>query len=310
MCKTFRIVSDDDSADQRLDVWLSNQLPETSRSRIQALLKAGCVTVNAVSCKASHKMAPGLAVVVDFPPPAPIDLVAQDIPLDIIHEDKFILVINKQPGLVVHPATGHRDGTLVNALLFHCEEILGVGGQRRPGIVHRLDKDTSGLMVVAKQDVALNGLAEQFKAGQVRKLYKALVFGRPTRDCGTLKTLIGRHPNDRKRMSTQVEFGRHAVTHYKLEEPLQGFSLLDVTIETGRTHQIRVHLAHLGYPVLGDRLYAPRRRHEAGGRQVDRQMLHAAELGFMHPVSKEDVHFTAPLPVDMLSTLNCLRDDE
>jgi 23S rRNA pseudouridine1911/1915/1917 synthase len=289
----------------RCDVWLERCLPDLSRSRIQALIKAGHVTVRSQPVKPHAKVLAGMVATVEIPPPVPASVQGEDIPLDILHEDADVIVVNKPPGLVVHPAAGHAAGTLVNALLYHCHDLAGVGGETRPGIVHRLDRDTSGVMVVAKSDQALNSLTTQFSHGKVLKEYLALVRGLPAPTVGTVETLIGRSRHDRKKMSATPAAGRAAVTHYRLMEAFPGVSLLRVRIETGRTHQIRVHMAHIGHPVIGDPQYGGRRT--AAAVWADRQMLHAERLVFTHPRSGATMEFRAPLPPDMTQLLAQLR---
>jgi len=247
-----------------------------------------------------------MTVAVTVPTAAPVDVVAEAIPLDVLYEDEQVIVINKAPGLVVHPAAGHESGTLVNALLHHCTGLEGVGGELRPGIVHRLDKDTSGVMVVAKTDRSMAHLRGQFEAGQVDKMYLGLVHGRPQPSSGTVSTLIGRSRHDRKKMSAAPAAGRSAVTHYRIREAFAGASLLRIEIETGRTHQIRVHMAHIGTPIVGDRQYGVRRNRRAA-LKAPRQMLHAWRLGFSHPVTDERMRIEAPLPEDFEGVLRELR---
>jgi len=292
----------------RLDVWLSRCLPGLSRSRVQSLLEAGHITAGGRVVRPRTKVVEGMQVEVEIPPAVPVTLAGENIPLAILHEDADIIVINKPAGLVVHPAAGHAAGTLVNALLYHCHDLAGIGGELRPGIVHRLDKDTSGVLVAAKNEQAMAGLVEQFRKGQVRKEYLAIVQGKPATASGTVKTLIGRSPRDRKKMSARPVSGRPAVTHYQVRETFGDVSLLKVRIETGRTHQIRVHLAHIGHPVVGDRQYG------RGGRRLgelpmpaSRQMLHAEILAFRHPRTGRPLEFTAPLPDDMRRLLQALR---
>ena len=294
-------------AGTRLDQWLTGVLPDRSRARIQQLIRSGHIQLNGAACKAHHPVHVGDSVSVTIPAPAPVELQPEAIPLDVLLEDEAILVLNKPAGLVVHPAAGHDSGTLVNALLHHCPDLPGIGGEQRPGIVHRLDRDTSGVMVVAKTEAAMQSLTSQFKDRHVRKQYIALVRGKLIPESGRIETLIGRHPHDRKKMSAQIEHGRNAVTHYTTRESFADeASLLDITIETGRTHQIRVHMAHLGHPVLGDRDYG--RAHTlTGGVPVPRQMLHAARLAFTHPVNGHPVDCTAPLPDDLQTLLTHLR---
>lgn len=303
--KTELTVSPDDGGG-RLDKWLSARSPELSRSRIQALIKSGDVTVDGASVKSHHKLTSGELVAMHIPAAEPVDLVAEDIPLDILHEDDDLIVINKPAGLVVHPAAGHSSGTLVNALLYHCKELPGISGELRPGIVHRLDKDTSGAMVAAKSDVAMAGLSEQFKARLVEKEYLAVVWGVPDPASGRLETPFGRSNGDRKMMSVHTNSDKVAITAYEVEECFPGASLLRVRIETGRTHQIRVHLAHLGHSVVGDRVYGRRRKRELPV-PVTRQMLHAEKLAFQHPRAGKRVAFTAPLPDDMRELIDALK---
>ena len=251
-----------------------------------------------------------------IPAPKPAGALPEDIPLRIVHEDPFLLVVDKPAGMVVHPAAGHSGGTLVNALLHHCRDLSGIGGVLRPGIVHRLDKETSGLLVVAKSDEAHRGLAGQFKRREVRKTYQAIVYGDPKTDGGRIEAPVGRHPTDRKRMSTQSRRGKGAATVWRVRERFGAFSLLEVEIETGRTHQIRVHLADIGHPVVGDRIYggAGRSRTVADPgvrariRALDRQALHARRLSFAHPVTGEALQFTAPLPEELASLCASLRE--
>ena len=303
--KTELTVSPDDGGG-RLDKWLSARSPELSRSRIQALIKSGDVTVDGASVKSHHKLTSGELVAMHIPAAEPVDLVAEDIPLDILHEDDDLIVINKPAGLVVHPAAGHSSGTLVNALLYHCKELPGISGELRPGIVHRLDKDTSGAMVAAKSDVAMASLSEQFKARLVEKEYLAVVWGVPDPASGRLETPFGRSNGDRKMMSVHTNSDKVAITAYEVEECFPGASLLRVRIETGRTHQIRVHLAHLGHSVVGDRVYGRRRKRELPV-PVARQMLHAEKLAFQHPRAGKRVAFTAPLPDDMRELIDALK---
>lgn len=302
-----KITAGPEDAGKRLDAWLAERLPDCSRARVQALIKAGCVGREGGAARPRTPVSPGMTVSVAIPPPEPCALRPEPIPLDVLHEDRDVVVVNKPPGLVVHPAAGHASGTLVNALLHHCGDLAGVGGELRPGIVQRLDKDTSGVMVVAKNDRAMEALVGQFKAGLVGKRYLAILRGVPRPAAGTVETLIGRSPHDRKKMSARVRSGRRAVTHYEVAEALGGFCLARVRIETGRTHQVRVHMAHLGYSVLGDRQYG---RQRTGEQLVSapRQMLHAHRLSFRHPGSDRPVSFTAPLAPDMAAVLEALRE--
>ncbi len=290
----------------RLDAWLSAQRTELSRARWQDLIKSGHVRVNGVVRKASHALHENDLVEFEVPPPEPVDVVPQDIALDILYEDDAIIVLNKPAGLVVHPAAGHPSGTLVNALLHHCTDLAGVGGEIRPGIVHRLDKDTSGALVVAKNETAMARLAAQFKSHTVQKEYVALVWGHPRPERGTINTRIGRSPHNRKKMSARTESGRPAVTHYEITERFRDVSLLRVRIETGRTHQIRVHLAHIGHPVVGDRQYGRARAAQLPVAPA-RQLLHAARLGIAHPKTGKPLEFNAPLPEDLREMLRALR---
>lgn len=299
----------EEGASGRLDVWLAAQVPELSRTRIQSLVKEGCVTVDAhPPARSNLHIRPGMKVVVTVPPPRDVALLPEAIPLDVLYEDAHIIVVNKPPGLVVHPAPGHASGTLVNALLHHCRDLGGIGGEKRPGIVHRLDKDTSGAMVAAKNEVAMAALVDQFKAGTVRKEYLALLRGMPLPTHGTVETLIGRSRTDRKKMSAQPSRGRASVTHYRVTEVLGDACVVRLRIETGRTHQIRVHMAHLGHPVLGDRQYGARRAPRLPSLvAVPRQMLHAETLALTHPHTREPVAFSAPVPADMQRVMQGLR---
>jgi 23S rRNA pseudouridine1911/1915/1917 synthase len=298
---------------QRLDAFLARERPQHSRSRWQQLIKDGQVRVNGELRKANHDLKNGDVVTFTVPEPRPVELVAQDIPLDILFEDADLIVLNKPPGLVIHPAPGHDDGTLVNALLHHCKDAAsgmtslgGIGGELRPGIVHRLDRDTSGVMVVAKSERAMKTLAEQFKGRAVKKEYVALVWGRLNPPNGIIKTSIGRSPHDRKKMTARIAGGRDAVSYYETEEAFEGASLVRVRIATGRTHQIRVHMSHIGHPIIGDTVYGRARKHPAAD-LANRQMLHAEKLSFLHPASGERVQFSAPVPEDFVALLKVLR---
>ncbi len=288
-----------EGADGRLDAWLASQVVELSRARIQALIKEGRVTCDGVAVKSNGKPKAGQVIEIIVPSPVPAEPVPEDIPLDVLYEDSDCLVLNKPAGLVVHPAPGHASGTLVNALLFHCTDLGGVGGVERPGIVHRLDKDTSGLMVVAKNDAALAGFVRLFQTGGITKEYLALVHGVPPSLSGTVCTLIGRHPAQRKMMAVVARNGKQAVTHYAVEKRLGDITLVRCRIETGRTHQIRVHMQSLGCPVVGDAVYGRRAADNRLPHAPERQMLHAAHLAFAHPVTGVAMDFTAPLPEDI-----------
>ncbi|PTR11850.1 ribosomal large subunit pseudouridine synthase D [Novosphingobium sp. GV055] len=276
-----------------------------SRERVKALLDEGRITLDGQGVRqASLKVAAGAAFVVRVPAAVPAEAVAQDIPLSVTYEDDALIVVDKPAGLVVHPAAGNPDGTLVNALLHHCRgQLSGIGGVARPGIVHRIDKDTSGLLVVAKSDAAHEGLARQFADHSIVRAYKAVTAGRPMPAAGTIRGAIARSVHDRKKMALVDDGrGKHAVTHYRTLSPLDGAALVECRLETGRTHQVRVHLASIGHSLLGDPVYgrAPARIRPILARiGFARQALHAAELGFIHPISGEALHFTSSTPVDM-----------
>lgn len=289
---------------KRLDAWLAEAEPEHSRARWQALIKDGFVTVNGEEVKPNFKLHKHDRVEWKIPEPVSTDVLPEDIPLNILYEDAHMIVINKPAGLVVHPAAGNESGTLVNALLHHCKDLAGIGGEKRPGIVHRLDKDTSGVMVVAKTEQAMSELARQFKARETGKEYLTIVRGVPYEKHGRVQSHIGRHPIHRKKMAAEVRNGRKAISLYDVVEAFDQASLLRVQIQTGRTHQIRVHMAHIKHPVIGDKLYG---RAHAGGIQADRQMLHAEKLTLAHPDTGERMHFSAPLPEDMKVLLEALR---
>jgi len=290
---TIELVVPKDDAKLRLDRVLAKQLPEYSRSRLQQLIGAGFVRVNGITMRPSQLVRAGDKIELTEPPVEKIENQPEPIPLEILFEDKDLIVINKPAGLVVHPGAGHRSGTLVNALLHHCPTLSGIGGKERPGIVHRLDKETSGCLVVAKNDVAHRELARQFAERTVEKIYLALVTGKLRKHSGVIDEKIGRHPVHRQRMSVASSRGRAAKTDYRVVRSGERASLIECRLHSGRTHQIRVHLHHLGHPVLGDKIYAAR-----FAKDFARQMLHAWKLGFCHPRTGEWKNFEAPLPDD------------
>lgn len=305
---------------QRLDVLVASVLADCTRTFISGLIASEHVQVDGRPKKPGYRVKSGEKISGIIPPPVPVELKPEPISIDILHQDDHIIVVNKQPGLVVHPAPGHSGGTLVNGLLYHCRTFGGIGGELRPGIVHRLDKDTSGTMVVAKNDAAHTHLSRQFKSRKVQKVYLAIVHGKMESTAGSVKLPIGRHPVARKRMSTISPKGRTAVTVWRVKDQFQEFALLEVDLKTGRTHQIRVHCSALGHPVVGDKVYRPRklektiaRDHQQPDRilqllnSVDRQMLHAWRLSFRHPQSGETVTFESPLPEDMAQFIERLR---
>ena len=290
------------TAVQRLDKVLQERYPDFSRSRIEGLIKAGFVTVNgAVAEKAGQKVAETDEIGVEIPPPVPAEPQPEDIPLTVVFEDEHMLVVDKAPGMVVHPAPGHFTGTLVNALLHRCPDLSGIGGVARPGIVHRLDQDTSGLLVVAKTQAAMDGLTRAFASHKsLTKTYLAVCHGRPRLDAGRIENLIGRHPVDRKRMAIVEKNGKLAITNWKVLGPGKaGTSLVECVIETGRTHQIRVHMASLGCPVIGDRVYGKGALDRKLEPVPERQMLHAWRLKLWHPVFGVEMSLEAPIPSDM-----------
>ena len=288
---------------ERIDALLARSLPDLTRSRLQKLIEAGHVTVGNVPVKKNYRCSAGDIISVELPSLECAELVPQDIPLDIVYEDDDLIVVNKPRGMVVHPAPGHADGTLVNALLWHCGDSLsGIGGERRPGIVHRIDKDTSGLLIVAKNDFSHQALSLQLADHSLYRVYEAVVHGRFKEPSGTVDKPIGRHSVDRKRMAVTDKNAKNAVTHWELLHTYSGFSHIRCRLETGRTHQIRVHMAHIGHPLLGDGVYgAPSPEKGLSG-----QCLHARMLRFVHPRTGEDVTLEAPLPEYFLDVLSRL----
>ena len=295
---TFKFVVPKEQARMRLDIFIAKALPELSRSRIQQLIRAGFVRLDAAPTRAHQLVRTGNQIEVTQPPPDKIETKPQAIPLEVLYEDSDLIVINKPAGMTVHPGAGHREHTLVNALLHHCPALSGIGGKERPGIVHRLDKETSGCLVAAKNDIAHRELSKQFAARTVEKIYLALVSGKLRKETGVIEEKIGRHPIHRQRMSVASTRGRAARTDYRVLSSSEQASLIECRLHSGRTHQIRVHLHHLGHPVLGDKVYAPR-----SAKNLPRQMLHAWKLGFCHPRTGEWKNFEAPLPEDFKSAI-------
>lgn len=301
--KILNLIVSQGESGERLDKAVVALSGELSRSAAQALIKDGKVFVNGKTVSKSVSVKFGDEIRVEVPDPKTLSVEAEDIPLDIFYEDEYLLVVNKPKGMVVHPAVGNFDGTLVNALLSHCKDLSGINGVIRPGIVHRIDKDTSGLLVVAKTDEAHTGLAEQIKEHSFKREYRTVVVGNVKNDSGTIDAPIGRSPKDRKKQAVTDKNSKNAVTHYEVIERFNGFTYLKVRLETGRTHQIRVHMAYRGTPVAGDTVYGdPKKTYGLSG-----QCLHAALLGFVHPVTHEYLEFSAPLPEyfeDFLKRIN------
>lgn len=288
----------------RIDRFLSDEMPDVSRSHIQKLIKEHLVTVNGNQVKSNYKVNTGDAVSVSLPDPEVPDIVPEDIPLDILYEDDDILIVNKPKGMVVHPAPGHYSQTLVNAVMFHCKDNLsGINGVSRPGIVHRIDMDTTGSLIICKNDLAHQSLAKQLKDHSITRKYHAIVHGNLKEDTGTVNAPIGRHPVSRKKMSTHAPNGRPAVTHYKVLERFGAYTYIECQLETGRTHQIRVHMASIGHPILGDAVYGPVKCPF----KLEGQTLHAKILGIKHPRTGEYMEFDAPLPAYFEELLRKLR---
>ena len=284
---------DENSANQRIDKYIAENADDLTRSAVQKLISENCVTVNGKPADKNLKLKIGDEITVNLPEPEICEALPENIPLDIVYEDDDLLVVNKPRGMVVHPATGNYTGTLVNALMYHCgDRLSGINGVIRPGIVHRIDKDTSGLLIVAKNDFAHNLLAQQIKEHSFTRKYQAIVVGNIKDDCGTVNAPIGRHPTDRKKMAVTLKNSRNAVTHYKVLGRYIGYTHLELTLETGRTHQIRVHMAYIGHPVAGDPVYSGKKYLT----KLNGQCLHAYYISFTHPRTNEIMTFSAPLP--------------
>ncbi|NUU77948.1 RluA family pseudouridine synthase [Paenibacillus xylanilyticus] len=287
---------------ERIDKYITEAMDDVSRSQVQLWIGDGLVTVNGAVVKANAKLAEGDLIELQIPEPTAVEIIAEDIPLEVVYEDSDVIVINKPRGLVVHPAPGHTSGTLVNALMYHCKDLSGINGELRPGIVHRIDKDTSGLLMAAKNDRAHASLAAQLKDHSVNRRYIALVHGHLSHDQGTIDAPIGRDTYDRKMYTVTERNSKHAVTHFNVTERINDYTLLELKLETGRTHQIRVHMKFIGHPLVGDPIYGRNK-----GIKMNGQALHAAILGFVHPTTGEYLEFTAPLPQDMEDVLASLR---
>lgn len=288
--------------DMRIDSYLAAAYPEYSRSFIKNLILKNLIVVNEKPAKADTRLKVGDVIRMEIPEAQELEIVAQDIPIEIIYQDKDIAVINKPQGMVTHPAVGNYDGTLVNAILFHIKDLSGINGEIRPGIVHRLDKDTSGLLVIAKNDAAHKNLSEQIAQKRANRVYRAIVFGNVQKDEGTISTFIDRDPRDRKKMAV-TRTGRVCITHYRVLKRYLSYTYVECTLETGRTHQIRVHMKYLGYPVVGDKLYT-KKKDRFG---LKGQLLHAYKLGLYHPVTNEYMEFFAPLPEHFQKVLDYLE---
>jgi 23S rRNA pseudouridine1911/1915/1917 synthase len=310
-----QITANNEETGKRLDAFLAAQLADSSRTRIQRAIEDGDVLVNDRAVKPSYKLRAGDQIEIDLPEPPPVELLPEAIPLPIIYEDDDLVVVDKPAGMVVHPGAGIESGTLANALVYHFNELSGTAGRIRPGIVHRIDKETSGLLVVAKNDVAHTKISEQFHDRKVFKMYVALVYGKVSQSLGDIEANIGRSPHNRTRMAVlRGTSGRYAHTIFQVVDRYPEFTLLQVQIKTGRTHQIRVHLAHIGHPVVGDSVYGTGRENAVRDtvvrremRQLGRHFLHAAQLEFQHPTSGELLKFAAPMPPALTGFLGLLN---
>jgi len=303
-----------DSDPVRLDQYLCRELVTETRSAVQRLIESGNILVNDKQVRSSLKLRCGDRISVDIPEPVTAQPLPESIPLEVLYEDSELIVINKPAGMVVHPGAGNSSGTLVNALLAHCSDLSGIGGELRPGVVHRLDKGTSGVMVAAKNDRAHQALSAQFSVHSIKRIYQALVYGNPSEDSGKVEGIIGRHPTERLRLSGKARHGKHAVTRWRVRSRYARVALVELRLETGRTHQIRVHMTEAGFPLVGDPLYPD------GGRfnnitdpklrklitALGRQALHARILGFIHPITKSYLEFSAEMPADMAGLLEYL----
>ena len=299
-----RLTVSPEEAGVRIDKYLAEQLPDITRSYLQKLLKDGSVQMNGKPVKASTKTAAGAVIELTIPEPEEPEILPEDIPLDILYEDSDVILINKPKDMVVHPAAGHYTGTLVNALMYHCKgDLSGINGVLRPGIVHRIDKDTTGVLIVCKNDKAHNALAEQLKEHSITRKYRAIVCGNLKEDEGTVDAPLGRHPQDRKKMAIVRTGGKRAVTHYRVLKRFGNYTYIECQLETGRTHQIRVHMASLGHPLLGDEVYG----RVKSPFKLEGQTLHAMVLGFIHPTTGEYMEFEAPLPEYFEKLLEKLR---
>jgi 23S rRNA pseudouridine1911/1915/1917 synthase len=316
MSSTLQLLFPDDHSPERLDLFICERLPDISRSQLKKLIDSGHITLNGDKTKSSVKLRGGETIDIDLPDPEPVEAHPEDIPLHIVYEDHDIIVINKAAGMVVHPAAGHSRGTLVNALLYHCTDLAGIGGELRPGFVHRIDKDTSGLLVVTKNDQSHQALAAQFKAHSIHRRYLALVHGHMNQNSGVIDQPIGRHPTQRKKMSSKAKQAKRAVTHWKTlkQYNLNRLSLIELQLETGRTHQIRVHFSEINCPLVGDPLYGNRSRLTAIKDSelrtlIDRlpgQALHAQSLGFIHPTRGKYLEFSCEMPETLQSIITHL----
>lgn len=285
--------ADIEHEDQRIDRYLTEMLPEQSRSFFQKLIRDGFVMVNHIIVKVNYRLKTGDIIEIDIPDAVPTEIVPENIPLDILYEDDDLLIVNKPKGMVVHPAVGHSRGTLVNAIMYHCQgNLSGINGEIRPGIVHRIDKDTTGSLIICKNDEAHRNIAEQIKEHSVTRRYVGVVAGTFSEESGTVEGAIGRHPNDRKRMTINEKNGKPAVTHYRVLQTLKGASFMEFELETGRTHQIRVHMASISHPLLGDTVYG----NSKNPYKLQGQALHARTIGFIHPTTGEYIEVSAPIP--------------
>jgi 23S rRNA pseudouridine1911/1915/1917 synthase len=320
--RIYSFIVDEEESGERLDSWLAGRIPELSRSRIQKALKEGEVLIGGLPAgKPSRKVRVGESVDLRFSPPKPVEVVPEDIPLDIVYEDEGLIVVNKEAGMVVHPAPGNETGTMVNALLAHCGDLSGIGGYLRPGIVHRLDARTTGLLVVAKSDEVHIALSRQLMERTVRRVYRALVWGAMPLEEGEINAPVGRSRSDRKKMAVVREGGKDAVTYYSVVDTFPPLQYIKLKLGTGRTHQIRVHLTHIGHPVLGDPDYGgrkfrkgnlPKEEADRGAKAlslIGRQALHAGELSFFHPLLEKEMTFEAPLPEDFRAVLEMCAGD-
>lgn len=285
--------ADIEHEDQRIDRYLTEMLPEQSRSFFQKLIRDGFVMANHIIVKVNYRLKTGDVIEIDIPDAVPTEIVPENIPLDILYEDEDLLIVNKPKGMVVHPAVGHFTGTLVNAIMYHCQgNLSGINGEIRPGIVHRIDKDTTGSLIICKNDEAHRNIAEQIKEHSVTRRYVGVVAGTFSEESGTVEGAIGRHPNDRKRMTINEKNGKPAVTHYRVLQTLKGASFMEFELETGRTHQIRVHMASISHPLLGDTVYG----NSKNPYKLQGQALHARTIGFIHPTTGEYIEVSAPIP--------------